>query len=396
MICINKRCGKEIPNESKFCMYCGKNQKEKVRTKRANGEGSIYQMPDKRWKAEIVLGYEIDGYSGKLRKVRRTKIADTKSELVELMPDWRKQCIQEYKALIKALEPTPQPELEQSENTAPTLSDCWKIYCDSRAYDGLSKSQKQKLGYAWNKSEALHDKPITEITLDDMQEIVDTKAPTYYPAKDIRTVLSHCMNVAIKRDLINFNRTEYLELPSLKASERQPFTNDDIETFWNAWEKDGGFVGYILVMIYAGLRPGELRGLQIENINLKEQYMTGGIKTDAGRNRTIPIADRIVPVLAKLISERTAGKLVTMSEDRFYASYWDTIERLQVTRLQPYSCRHTYFTRLAEADVQPGVITAAGGHESYSTTMTYTHVRLEKLLDAVNKIDPKNGKSQSN
>ena len=149
-------------------------------------------------------------------------------------------------------------------------------------------------------------------------------------------------------------------------------------------------------MIYAGLRPGELRGLQIENINLKEQYMTGGIKTDAGRNRTIPIADRIVPVLAKLISERTSGKLVTMSEDRFYASYWDTIERLQVTRLQPYSCRHTYFTRLAEADVQPGVITAAGGHESYSTTMNYTHVRLEKLLDAVNKIDPKNGKSQSN
>ena len=396
MICINKRCGKEIPNESKFCMYCGKNQKEKARTKRANGEGSIYQMPDKRWKAEIVLGYEIDGYSGKLRKVRRTKIADTKSELVELMPDWRKQCIEEYKALIKALEPTPQPEPEQPENTTPTLSDCWKIYCDSRAYDGLSKSQKQKLGYAWNKCEALHDKPITEITLDDMQEIVDTKAPTYYPAKDIRTVLSHCMNVAIKRDLINFNRTEYLELPSLKASERQPFTNDDIETFWNAWEKDGGFVGYILVMIYAGLRPGELRGLQIENINLKEQYMTGGIKTDAGRNRTIPIADRIVPVLAKLISERTAGKLVTMSEDRFYASYWDTIERLQVTRLQPYSCRHTYFTRLAEADVQPGVITAAGGHESYSTTMTYTHVRLEKLLDEVNKIDPKNGKSQSN
>lgn len=80
------------------------------------------------------------------------------------MPDWRKQCIEEYKALIKALEPTPEPELEQTKNTTPTLSDCWKIYCDSRAYDGLSKSQKQKLGYAWNKSEALHDKPIPEIT----------------------------------------------------------------------------------------------------------------------------------------------------------------------------------------------------------------------------------------
>lgn len=388
MLCKNKRCGREIPEDGKFCPYCGKLQTEKQRMRRANGEGSIYQLPDKRWKAEITLAYEIDGISGKLRKVRRTKVARTRTELIEMLPAWKAACIAEYTQAMQSAQVTPESSEHAARPAAMTLRDCWDIFCASRAFEKLGHSQQQKLGYAWKKVEPLHTIPIADITLDDMQTLIDERAPTYYLAKDMRTVLSHCFVVAIRREQVATNRTEYLELPPLKASKRKPFTNTDLAAFWAAWEADASeFVGYILIMIYAGLRPGELRALEIGNIHLDEQYMIGGSKTTAGRNRTIPIADRIVPVLRKLIEGRT-GQLIQMNDDRFYARYWDTIDRLHVSRLEPYSCRHTFFTRLAEADVQPGVITSAGGHESYSTTMNYTHVRLDKLLDAVNRIDP--------
>ena len=93
MLCKNKRCGRAIQSDAKFCPYCGRLQTDKHRMRRSNGEGSIFQMPDKRWKAEIIVAYEIDGISGKLRKVRRTKIAKTRAELADMLPALKASCI---------------------------------------------------------------------------------------------------------------------------------------------------------------------------------------------------------------------------------------------------------------------------------------------------------------
>lgn len=392
MICQNKRCHKEIPDKSKFCMFCGRQQDGRQRVQRANGEGSIFQLPDHRWKAEIVVAYEIDGMTGKQRKVRRTKIGRTRAELVEMMPAWKAQCLAEYHAAIAALKPVvPEPEETDMEPVPnlPTLADCWTRFCESHAYDKLGVSQKDKLRYAFNRLEPLHTRPIADITLDEMQDIIDQTAKTYYPAKDMRTVLSHSFNVAVRRGWAENNRTEYLEMPQQKSKERQPFTSADIAAMWADWQRNrNDMTGYTLTMIYTGLRTGVLRKVQIDNVHLDGQYLIGGGKTKAGTNRTIPIADNLVPVLAQLIGTRKTGDLVPMSETLFYKNYWDNIDRLNVTRLEPYCCRHTFFTLMAEAEVQPGIISKAGGHKDYQTTLHYTHTRLQPMLDAVNRIQP--------
>ena len=43
------------------------------------------------------------------------------------------------------------------------------------------------------------------------------------------------------------------------------------------------------MLIYTGLRIGELFSLRRENVHLKEGYLVGGSKTKAGKNRTVPI-----------------------------------------------------------------------------------------------------------
>lgn len=124
-------------------------------------------------------------------------------------------------------------------------------------------------------------------------------------------------------------------------------------------------------MTYAGLRYGE---------------MASGIKTEAGIDREIPIADKILPIVENFY-HRGKYKLLEMNEDNFYQKYWATVDRLGLRHLPPQTCRHTYFSRMTAAGIQAGIITETGGHASYLTTVkNYVRLTLDEKLDAVNQI----------
>lgn len=49
----------------------------------------------------------------------------------------------------------------------------------------------------------------------------------------------------------------------------------------------------ILIQCYSGWRPGEMCDLKLENVDMEAGAFTGGQKTKAGINRTVPIHPRI-------------------------------------------------------------------------------------------------------
>ena len=55
MICV--KCGAKVPSLP-FCGACGWNQKKPVpqRTKRGNGQGSVFRLSNGKYKAVVVLG----------------------------------------------------------------------------------------------------------------------------------------------------------------------------------------------------------------------------------------------------------------------------------------------------------------------------------------------------
>lgn len=139
-------------------------------------------------------------------------------------------------------------------------------------------------------------------------------------------------------------------------------------------------------MCYAGLRYGELSTILLENIHLDEDYMIGGIKTEAGIDREIPIHTRMKPVITALMTGKKA-KLLEMNEDNFYDQYWDTIHRTGLRELPPHTCRHYFFSRMTAQGVQGGIIAEVGGHANYLTTLkNYVRVPLKDKLKAVNSI----------
>lgn len=75
-----------------------------------------------------------------------------------------------------------------------------------------------------------------------------------------------------------------------------PGTKARVKSMFNLMPE---FVDWILIQCYMGWRPQELAKLRIDDVNLSEQYITGGMKTDAGKNRVVPIHPRIKSLVQK-------------------------------------------------------------------------------------------------
>lgn len=112
--------------------------------------------------------------------------------------------------------------------------------------------------------------------------------------------------------------------------------------------------------------------------------MVGGIKTEAGINREIPLHNRIIPIIRDLMA---TGKtyLCQMNEDNWYRQCWEMVHHTGIRELPPQTCRHYYFSTLTANDVSGGVIAETGGHASYLTTMK-NYVRLS-IADKLAAID---------
>ena len=99
-----RKCHAEIPDGSKFCLKCGVKQEIRQNTKnRGNGQGSVYQLSNKKWIAVKVVGYQRE--DGKLRKITRSKSGfRTKKDALDYLPKleaapaqrpttWARRCV---------------------------------------------------------------------------------------------------------------------------------------------------------------------------------------------------------------------------------------------------------------------------------------------------------------
>lgn len=369
MNCI--KCNAILPENAAFCPTCGKKQavseRKRSTSSRPNGTGSVYKR-GKTWMCAVILGYVIqDDGTRKAKKVTKGGFR-TKKDAMDYLP---------------ILQSAPVRKI-------PSLMDLWGTYTASKKYQKLSDSRKEKYEIAWKKLESLWFWKIDDLTTFDLQNAVDSNADTYYTARDLKNLLSKLYQTALPDEFVKTNLSEYIELPDLNAKEQQPFQKEEITMLWNDYAAGNWWTGYILLMIYTGMMPGELLDARKSHIDWDGKQIIGAGKKTAKRRETpIVLADFILPVLSDLCDHTDGDKLIRINKDRFYEVYYSALERAGCRKLTPYSCRHTAATTLALENIPPSVIQQIMRHSRYTTTEKYIHISIDPMLEAVNKLAKK-------
>ena len=337
---------------------------------RGNGQGTAYKR-GRTWTAQVVIGYKPSGKEdGQPVPIKRRKGGfATKAEAIAFCPVLLAGGVEKQKK-------------------APRLFSYWKTY-ESGEYQNLSKSKKVSYKIAWNKLKPLHDVPVDIISIDSLRSTVSSSCPSYYTAKDCKTLLTMLFRLAAAEGFANKDLPSFIVLPPMQEKEREAFTVEEQAALWKLYESGDKRAAIPLLMIYTGMMPGEAQGLRIEHINLEDRTIThAGMKTKVRKATPIVLADAIIPVVEDLLSNaQKSGYIWKRNEDDWYADYYAALEAAGCRRLTPYSCRHTTATALAITEgIAPQTVKRVMRWSTSKMLDRYAHPEMSDALEAVNAI----------
>ena len=361
-----RKCHAEMPDGSRYCPSCGVPQEVAPRQRtRGNGQGTAIKR-GRTWTAIWTTEIYLDPEKKKIHQKRRWKGG--------------------FKTKTAALAYAAAPEAEEAQ--VQTLRTYWTSWSRSDFLD-LSRSKQTAMKIAWGKWEELAGKRMDELTIAQLQACVDRQATTYYPAKDMKTLMSHLFKRAVAEGSARTNLADFIRLPPLEEKELQPFTEIELHKLWTIYGGGDRIVGLVLLMIYTGMMPGELLKFKGDMVDWTAHEIRGcGLKTKKRKETPIVFPDLLEPVIRSLIetSSSRSGYVVGLNKDKFYTEYHAALQRAGVRDLPPYSCRHTTATALALGNIAPSVIQEVMRHTKFSTTQRYIHPDSASALAAVNAL----------
>ena len=354
-----RKCIAALPPDALYCPICGaKQQADKHTRTRPNGSGSAYKR-GRTWTAQVRVKQR-----GKFKSLTKGGFL-RKTDALNYIP-----------------------KLTQQETSgARSLGHYWELYRDNKMTK-LSASKRTAYTIAYNRLDEIAYLPIGNIGIKQLQDLINRKAASYYPARDVKQLLSHLYKLALGDGEVKMNLSTLVELPDKNEKESVPFTDDEVAALWEAYGAGDTFVGNILLMIHSGMMPGELMGCRKDGIDFDNQQIRGyGIKTKTRRETPIMLADFMLPVVRALMDYSTGPKLLTMNKDNFYIAYYEALERAGCRRLPPYSCRHTTGTKLdVDSNTPPSVIAKVLRQKSLAMQERYKHPDTKDALEAVNTL----------
>ena len=139
----------------------------------------------------------------------------------------------------------------------------------------------------------------------------------------------------------------------------------------------------ISTLLFCGIRRGELRGLQVTDVNLEKRMLTVRAETSkSGSTRILPINRILAMVLEDYLEERkrkdykTPQLFVSLNADKGISmdgliNWTRRLNRLSCIRFHLHRFRHTFATNLAANGVSLIKISKLLGHKDTRMTLVY-------------------------
>lgn len=352
------KCKKEIPEHAVFCPWCGKKQAREPRKalRRANGTGTVYKLQGRRsrpWvaaKSGVIIGY----YDKKTSALDALSLVQGRS--LDEVYNW----------------------------TFAQVYDAWK----AEHFRTIGDHGVESYEWAYDIFSPLHARCFRTLRTADFQSVIDSQgSKSHSTLSKFKQLVTQMSQWAIRQELITTNFASFVTLPEPVRREKEIFTDADIAKL----ENDGSDAAkLVLMLIYTGMRIGELFSLRVEDCH--GTYVVGGEKTEAGRNRVIPIRREGRAYFAALQRRADGDLLISGYRGQKVPAnfrrrdFYPLLERLGIPKKTPHSTRHTFASWAAANDVKPELLQKILGHSDYSTTANiYEHFSADQLVSAIDR-----------
>jgi hypothetical protein len=380
---VCKRCGEELPPGANFCPACGRAAViRRGAKKRGNGQGTIKALDNGKYMLTVTLGYYTDDH-GKRHRRTRSRVYDRKKDAVAAVP---------------VLLADPRKEVKKS-TTFKQLYDSWlPTHRAGKSTLGNYKAAVRYFSPVWHMR-------IADIDIDDLQECMDDCPRGKRTKENMKALCGLLYKYGIPRHVIpeNLNLGPFLIVEGDSSGRWSSFNDIELEKIKKACGKVP-HADEIYCLIYTGFRPSEFLALTAADFDASRQTLTGGAKTQAGKNRVVTLSPKIKPLVEALaasggnLAHDSAGKawaLKAWTEDAFYPALekigidnpiLEIAPGLRRHRITPHSCRHTFATLMKRVDGADKDKLELIGHSSAEMLRYYQDVNIDdlrKITDAI-------------
>jgi len=347
-----------------------------------NGNGCVYKMKDSRrkpWRAVITSNIEYDEKKGKMVQKRRV-IGNyvTQKEAVEALAEYLKD---PYDIGANKI----------------TFSEVYERWSEDH-FKEIVPSAVRTWRSAFSYFKPIYDMRFLDIRPNHIESCIKDAEVGSSTKLRMKSLCNMLYRYALKYEIATVNYAALCD--SVKRGKpkiiRLPFTSEEEKTLWE--NMDFPFVDMVLIGIYSGWRPQELAILKIENVNLDERVFSGGLKTDAGRNRSIPIHDKIYDLVKKnyekavnmgsefLFNDENGKQGTALTYNKYWGRFNKINQKFHFSH-KPHDTRHTFITKGKKAQMDEYLLKIIVGHEiSDVTEKVYTHRSMNELRNEIKKI----------
>lgn len=381
---------------------------------RGNGTGQIIFCKGRKtpYRVNITVGHTIHPVTGKKKPIIQSLgYYPTKQKAEEVLADYNR-CPH---------------DLSHKDMTFAELYEEWlPIYLK----DSTSDNYKRTLESAYKYCHLIYHKKIRDLRVEDFKYcldngyVIETKGKNKGNKKmasdntkaRMKSIFNLMFEYANEKDWVikNYAKSFSLDekmIDNIRANKKgaPAFLYKDFELLWKAYRLGVEDVDLVLIQIYTGFRASELINIDLENVflDIEDGFIKGGMKTDAGKNRFVPIHPKIRPLIelqynkakefgnGKLFFDTRGRNSNVMTYDKYSYRFEKVIKYLGFkSQYTTHSCRVTFITLAKAYNMNDHLLKLIVGHADPDITeRTYTRRVLSQLEDAMrvipNEIDEK-------
>lgn len=384
MLITCPECNSQISNKAVSCPHCGfpisktiSRRRKSKHMKLPNGFGQISEIKNRRLRNpfRVMVNNGFDEY-GKPITIMLKPVAyfKTYNEAYEALIEYHKN-----------------PYDKNKDMTIIQLFDAWiGSYYDPKINIKIIKGNKS----LFKKVKKIYDVKVVDTKPYYLKNFIeDLDVSSDYKIR-IKNVFNQMFDYALSLEIVDKNVSRNFELSNtIKAEQKsnkvshQSFSDEEMTKLWDNIKKYP-FIKNILIGCFMGWRPGEMCSIKHNDVDIQNMIITGGNKTESGKNRRVPVHSCIKEFI---LEKYNSDKPMFITYKHYREHFIEILDKLDLDRNHtPHDCRATFITYCKKYNVDEYAIKRIAGHAINDVTeKVYTKRSDEWLRNEIEKISPK-------